>query len=148
MTFKAKQKGSAFEADAVEILNEEILGGRFRRVPGSGALGTTMGEPLLTSDISGRVEGMSRRFKIEAKCGYNSSTDKEVKQFTLKKEWLDKVAGEASNDAFATPLLIGKFSGARKGVKVFVAMDVKVFAEFINEISRLQKDLDKLTEEK
>jgi len=140
--FKSKQKGNTFEHDVVELLNKKVIGGNFRRIPGSGAMGTTMGEPLLTGDVSGKVEGIPTRFKIECKVGYNTSTDREVKQFTLKKEWLDKV-GEEAKDALSVPLLFGKFSGARKGVQVFVVMDIDVFSNMINEISRLQKELDK-----
>ena len=141
MTFKSKVKGGAFEHDAVELLNSKINGARFKRIPSSGALGTTFGEPLLTGDLKGEVEGIKRKFKVEAKCGYNSSTNKEVKQFTLKKEWLDKIIMEAK-DALSTPLLIGKFSGARKGVQVFVVLDIDTLAYFINEISRLNKELE------
>ena len=142
MVFKSKKKGNTFESDVVEILNQKIVGATFKRIPGSGALGTSMDEPLLTGDVSGKVEGLNERFKVEAKCGYNTSTDREVKQFTLKKEWLDKIIMEAKA-ALSIPLLIGKFSGARKGVQVFVVMDVDTFSNIINELSRLQKELDK-----
>lgn len=142
MVFRAKQKGNLWEHDVVEILNRKINDGNFRRIPGSGALGTVMDEPLLTGDVSGKIDGTSMRFKVECKCGYNTSTDKEVKQFTLKKEWLDKIADEAKA-SLSTPLLIGKFSGARKGIKEFVVLDVDTFSNLINEISRLQKELDK-----
>lgn len=140
--FKSKAKGNAWEHDVVEILNKEIVGGNFRRIPGSGAMGTIMDEPLLTGDVSGKVEGINQKFKIECKVGYNTSTNKEVKQFTLKKEWLDKIGDEAKN-ALAIPLLVGKFSGARKGVKEFAVLDINVFIYLINEIARLQKELDK-----
>jgi hypothetical protein len=139
--FKSKAKGNRFESDAVDLLNEKIKGAKFKKIPGSGMLGTSFDEPLLTADVSGTVEGIKRKFKVECKNGYNSSTNKEVKQFTLKKEWLDKVIMEAK-DALSTPLLIGKFSGARKGVQVFVVLDIDTFAYFINEISRLNKELD------
>lgn len=136
-----KRKGSDFERLAVEILNTLIKDAEFKKVPGSGALGTTLLEPLLTADIVGTVNSIPKKFKIECKVGYNSSKDKEVKQFTLKKEWLDKVIREA-NASFSIPLLMGKFSGAREGVKVFVTMDVETFAQIINHITRLQADLD------
>lgn len=142
MTFKAKQKGNNFEHDVVELLNANLKGGNFRRIPGSGAMGTAMDEPLLTGDVSGKIEGLPLRFKIECKVGYNTSTNKEVKQFTLKKEWLDKIGDEA-NAALSIPLLIGKFTGARKGVKEFVVTDFDVFCYLLNELARLRKELDK-----
>lgn len=136
-----KRKGSDFERLAVEILNTIIKDGEFKRIPGSGALGTTLVEPLLTSDIVGKVKSIPKKFKIECKVGYNSSKDKEVKQFTLKKEWLDKVRQEADS-SYSIPLLMGKFSGAVKGVKVFVTMDVEIFAQLINQITLLQEEID------
>lgn len=141
MVFKSKQKGNTFEHDAVELLNKLVDGAHFKRIPGSGALGTSFDEPLLTGDLSGTVDGIKRKFKVECKVGYNTSTNKEVKQFTLKKEWMDKIISE-SKDALSTPLLIGKFSGARKGVKEFVVLDIDTFAYFLNEISRLNRELN------
>lgn len=138
MPFKNKVKGNTFERFAVELLNELIRDSEWKRVPGSGALGTALGEPLLTSDIVGKVERIPKRFKVEAKVGYGGET-----QFTLKKEWLDKVRMEA-DATYSTPFLIGKFSGARQGVKVFTVMDVEVFAALINHISKLQEQLHNL----
>lgn len=146
MVNKSKIKGSKFEHDAVMILNKIIDGANFRRIPGSGAIGTSMGESLLTGDIKGVVDYFPKQFKIECKTGYNSSTNKEVKQFTLKKEWLDKIWEEAQG-TYSMPLLIGKFENARAGTKVFVVMDVDVFAELINRYTILQKSLDEESEE-
>lgn len=140
-----KVKGSAFERLAVDILNMLVENSKWKRIPGSGAIGTSLLEPLLTSDIVGKVDSIQRRFKMEAKVGYNSSKVEGVKQFVLKKEWLDKV-GEEAKASFSIPALIGKFSGAMKGVKVFVVLDVEVFAFLINEITRLNKEITDMEE--
>ena len=140
MSNPMKRKGSDFEKLAEVLLNTIIKDGKFKKVPGSGSLGTALFEPLLTADIVGKVASISKPFRIECKVGYNSSKDKEVKQFTLKKEWLDKVRREA-DATYSIPLLMGKFSGARDGVKVFVTMDVEIFAQIINEITRLHDAL-------
>ena len=144
MSNPQKRKGSDFERLAVEILNELIEDSDWKRVPGSGALGTILGEPILTSDILGKVKSIPKSFKVEAKVGYNSSKDKEVKQFTLKKEWLDKIRMEALQ-TFSLPFLIGKFSGAREGTKVFVVMDVQEFASIVNHITKLKNEVDRLS---
>ncbi len=138
MPFKNKVKGTTFERLAVEILSELIKDSEWKRIPGSGALGTSLGEPLLTSDIVGKVKSIPKRFKVEAKVGYGGA-----KMFTLKKEWLDKVRMEADAN-YSTPLLIGKFSGAREGVKVFVVTDVEIFASIINHITKLQEELHRM----
>ena len=136
MSNPMKQKGSDFERLAVELLNTLIKDSSWKRIPGSGAIGTTLGEPLLTSDIVGKVNSIPRKFKVEAKVGYGGA-----KQFTLKKLWLDKIKQEADG-TFSIPMLIGKFSGAREGVKVFVTLDVETFASIINHITKLQEELD------
>ena len=136
MSNPQKRKGSDFEKQAAELLTFLIKKSKFRRVPGSGMLGTILSEPLLNSDIKGKVSSISKEFKIEAKVGYNSSKDVGVKQFTLKKSWLDKIIEEASY-SFSIPMLIGKFLGAREGVKVFVVLDIQTFADLINMITDL-----------
>lgn len=143
MSNPSKIKGSNFERDVAEILTRLIKKSIWRRVAGSGAIGTIMFEPLLNSDVKGRVESIPQEFKVECKVGYNSSKDKAVKQFTLKKEWLDKIAQEASN-VFGIPILVGKFLGAREGTKVFVTMDVEVFAGLVNRVTELHEELLKL----
>jgi hypothetical protein len=140
MANKQKIKGSRWENDAVDILNKGVKRGSFKRIAGSGMLGTILGEPLLTSDIMGTVPSLPKRLKIEAKVGYNSSKAVGVKQFTLKKEWLDKVAEEAAA-SYGMPMLVGKFLGAREGVKSFVVMDMEVFMELVNRTTELFEEL-------
>lgn len=136
-----KRKGDDFERQAVELLTALIKDSEWKRIPGSGAIGTSLGEPLLTSDVVGKVASIPKKFKVECKSGYNSSKDSGIKQFTIKKEWLDKVQMEAKA-TFSIPILAGKFSGAREGTKVFVAMDIETFASIINQITKLQEQLD------
>lgn len=130
-----KNKGNGFERDAVKLLNNLIPDSTWRRVAGSGAIGTIASEPLLCGDITGEIEGFPRKFRVEAKVGYGGA-----KQFGLKKEWLDKIAMEAYN-TMSMPFLIGKFSGAREGTRVFAVLDIDTFADLLTQITRLQKEL-------
>lgn len=132
MTNKNKRKGSDWERQLVDLLNEN-LDGKFKRVPGSGAMGTLLNEGRLTGDVVGKVNGLSKELRIECKTGYGGS-----KQLTIQKEWLDKIGEEAGN-TFAFPLLVAKFSGARSGVKDFVVMDIDVFIELLNIVTLLDK---------
>ena len=131
-----KRKGSDWERQAVEILNAYIKRAVFKRIPGSGAIGTILNEPMLTSDIKGKVESFDKEFKIECKVGYGSAT-----QFTMKKLWLDKVREESDN-SYGIPLLMGKFSGAREGVKSFVVMDMDTFISIINRVTELYEEVE------
>lgn len=141
MVNKAKIKGSNFEREVTKILMDLIPGSEWKRIPGSGAIGTIIGESLLTGDIVGKIENYPVRFKGECKAGYNSSTNKEVKQFTIKKEWLDKIF-EQAQAIYSLPVLFCKFDNARSGTKVMAVMDVDVFAELINRYTILQESLD------
>ena len=139
MPFKNKVKGSNFERLTVEILTQLVEESEWKRIPGSGMLGTSLNEPLLTSDVSGKVNSISKKFKVECKTGYGGAT-----QFGLKKEWLDKTKMEA-DASYAIPILMGKFANAKDGVKVFVAMDVEIFASLLNQITKLKRELDSVT---
>lgn len=132
--FKAKRKGNTWERDAVKLLTQLINKSSWKRIPGSGAIGTSMDEPILTGDISGTVESLPKKIKAECKTGYGNA-----KQFTLKKDWLDKIKQEAEN-YYSMPMLVGKFSDARDGVKHFVVLDIDTFAYLINYITDLQDE--------
>ncbi len=139
MTNPQKRKGSDFERLTAELLNKLIKKSIWKRIPSSGAIGTIMMEPGLTSDVKGKVESIPQEFKVECKVGYNSSKVEGVKQFVLKKEWLDKVNQEALA-SYGIPMLVGKFTGAKEGVKVFVVLDIEVFSNLINRITELNEE--------
>lgn len=141
MVNKQKNKGSRWEHDAVEILNRKVERGRFKRIPGSGAIGTVLGESILTGDITGKVDGFYKGFKIEAKSGYGKG------QMAVKKIWLDKIKEEATA-AYAIPVLLGKFSDIRSGVKHFAILDIDTFIDILNYTSDLKRELDLIYEEK
>lgn len=124
-----KRKGTDFEREAVELLNSKIKKSKWKRIPGSGAIGTILGEASLTSDIVGEMDFLPRKFKLEAKVGYGGA-----KQLALKKEWIDKVLEEAAA-SFSVGGVIGKFSGARSGTKVFVVLDIDTFSYLMNELA-------------
>jgi len=122
----------------VNLLNKKLQKANFKRIPASGAMGTLLGEPALTSDVKGKVEGISQNFRIEAKVGYGGS-----KQLTLKKEWLDKIADEAAM-TYDIPLLMCRFSGSRSGVENFAVMDLEVLVDLLNLITAMSMELNEL----
>ena len=128
MSNPKKIKGTAWENLLADLLNEKIDGAKAKRIPGSGAIGTIVKEPFLQGDVRANFEGFGRPFKFEAKVGYGGS-----KQLTVKKEWLDKIIEEASND-YSIPALACKFSGARKkdGVQYFIILDFDTFCDIMN----------------
>jgi hypothetical protein len=147
MMVNSKEKGSRFEHDAADALNKKIKYGKFNRIYASGSVGTVLNVPGLMGDISGEIRGLPKHIKMECKIGYSNIKDKESKSISLRKEWFDKIAEEANAD-YSYPMMIGKFDRVTKGTKYFVSMDVEVFAELMNLISNLQKELDLIYENK
>jgi hypothetical protein len=144
MSNPQKRKGTDFEKQVVELLNGEVKDGVFKRVPGSGALGTILDEPGLTADVKGKIPSIPKGLRIECKSGYNTSSNKEAKSLGLKKQWLDKVIAEAES-TYELPLLMGKFLGAREGVKVFAVMDINTFTYLLNRITELHDEINRLS---
>lgn len=137
MVNKNKKKGTQWENDAVKRLN--TFAGYWKRVPGSGAMGTILNEPLLVGDIRGKtMDFMNKDFVLEAKTGYGGA-----KQLTIQKEWFDKITEEADMN-FAYPGVVCKFAGARIGTKQFIAFDIDVFGELLRYIKALSVELDKV----
>ena len=120
-----KRKGSQWERDATKILMKLLPGSTWKRIAGSDAIGTIMGEPLLAGDISGHIPSIGRRFRAEAKVGYGGA-----KQLAVKREWLEKIREESAGTQ-SIPMLICKFSGAHGTSKQFVAFDFQALRLFL-----------------
>jgi hypothetical protein len=140
MTNKQKVKGSAWESQAVKLLQDGIQDSRFQRVVGSGAIGTSMNEPLLTGDIKGEIKHFPMKLRGEAKAGYNHSTT-EAKSFSVKKEWFDKIKKEAKQ-TYSFPFLICKFDNVHSGVKLFVSLDIDDFIYLMNYIHDIHQMIE------
>jgi len=139
MANKQKDKGTRWERDAVELLKEAFPTGQFRRMAGSGAIGTIMEEPLLAGDLSARFTFFPREFRIEAKTGYGGAT-----QLAVKREWFIKIKEEAER-TYSLPMLMGKFSGSRGDCKYFVAFDYETFVVFMKIVEEISKSEAELT---
>jgi hypothetical protein len=144
---KQKIKGSSFERQIAEYLNEKLLDGHFKRIPGSGSIGTAVGESILTGDINGEIKGFPKTLKAECKFGYSNKAGKDAKSLTLQKEWLDKIKQEAETN-YRMPIFFGKFDNVHTGVKAFVAFDLETFIMLANHITKLKEELDMFYEEK
>lgn len=140
---RQKNKGDNAEREIRDYLNEHLLDGEWKKMPGSGALGSNLGISILTGDLTGRIYGFPKPLKAECKAGYGNKLHPECKSLRVEKEWLDKIKEEAEL-AFAMPLFFGKFDNIRKGVKYFAALDIETFVELANFITSLRKELDKL----
>ena len=91
MVNKSKIKGSKWERDLAKALSAQAE--ISKRIPGSGAIGTTIGEPGLMGDLVVTYKFLPAPLKIEAKYGYGGST-----QMTVKREWMEKIREQASYD--------------------------------------------------
>jgi len=133
MVNKQKQKGTRWENDLVDLLNEKITEGNAKRIPSSGAIGTILKEPILTGDVVAKYPGLSKKIKFDAKVGYGSDVSLRV-----QREWLTKIRMEAEQD-YSHPALACKFSGARvkDGVQYFIVLDIDTFCAIINHMNDL-----------
>lgn len=132
MVNKSKRKGSDFEREFVEMLNSSIYGANAKRVPASGAMGTSLNEPLLEGDVKATFKGLNKpiRFELKARSG--------ATQLAVKREWMNKIKMEAEH-SFAYPSVACKLIGARKadGVKFFVIFDFDTFVELMEYVGKL-----------
>ncbi len=131
----SKDKGARWERDAVELLNEKYEY-TWKKVPGSGALGTILSIDELKADLVGRYYFLPFAFRGEAKTGYGGA-----KQLAVKREWLEKVRMQADG-AFLheVPLLIAKFSGSRSDVRYFVIFDFDAFNDVLEATETLYNE--------
>lgn len=131
----SKQKGARWERDAVKILNEQYEH-TWKKVPGSGALGTILSIDELKADLVGRYYFLPFTFRGEAKTGYGGA-----KQLAVKREWLEKVRGQAEG-AFLheVPILIAKFSGSRSDVRYFTILDFDAFHDILEAAETLYNE--------
>lgn len=137
MVNRQKNKGTKWERDLAKELNTLLDTDSWKRVPGSGALGTILKESRLMGDVTGNVEWLGN-IVLEAKVGYGGS-----KQLAIKKAWFDKVAEEAEI-SHSIPAVACKFSNARTGVRHFIAFDIEVFAEIMKQGNAILKELEEL----
>jgi Holliday junction resolvase len=134
MVNKSKVKGYQFEHEFVDMIESSIYGSEAKRIPASGAMGTSLHEPLLEGDIKATFKGLNKpiRFELKARSG--------ATQLAVKREWMNKIKMEAEH-SFAYPAVACKLIGARKadGVKFFVVLDFETFCSIIEYIGKLSE---------
>jgi hypothetical protein len=142
MVNKQKIKGTQWENQIVGLIQDNIKNSKAKRIAGSGAIGTSLQEPLLTGDIIIDFKSFPKKFRAEAKVGYGGE-----KQLTLKRDWFNKIKAEAES-SYSIPIIICKFLGSRKtdGIQYFVSIDFDTFCSIINYIEDLKQELDSKVE--
>jgi len=140
MVNKNKIKGSNWERKAAEELNKKFPD-TWRRIPLSGALGTTLDIPSLQGDVSGNYLFLPFKFYGEAKVGYGGAS------MTIQKEWFDKIKKEAENN-YAKPVVLLKFEKSNSGVRHVIAMDFETWDDIMLHIQSLRDELEKLYDER
>jgi len=127
----SKRKGANWERDAIKILNQKYPN-TWKKIPGSGSLGTIMHWDNLRGDLIGNYYFLPKRIRGEAKTGYGGAT-----QLTVKRDWLSKIREEAETNLGDIPCLICKFSGSRTDVRYFIAFDFNAWYDLLDCIEEL-----------
>jgi Holliday junction resolvase len=135
---KQKVKGSRWEHDAVELLNKEFPD-VWKRIPMSGALGTSLEISELEGDLRGKYYFFPAKLVAEAKVGYGGS------HMQIQKEWFDKIADSAKR-VYGLPIVLLKFEKSRSGVKHVVAMDFYTWDTLMTYIKELYDELEEIHE--
>jgi hypothetical protein len=138
---RSKIKGDKFERDAAKMLSEN--GAIFKRVPGSGSIGTNLGMASLTGDLQGHYPWFRRDFRLEAKVGYGTS-----KQMTLKREWFTKIRDQAALDN-KYPAVVIKFNdvtGGDIGSATAICFNLDVWNQLMSDIKELNDEYTVLLE--
>lgn len=143
---KQKDKGNQWERDAVILLNRDFPGA-WKRIPLSGAMGTSLEIAELIGDLRGKYPFFPLKFVGEAKVGYGGT------QMQIQKGWFDKVAEEAKS-IYGLPVVLLKFEKARSGVRHVIAMDFDTwdtimtgYQELHDEVVKLRAELEKAIED-
>ena len=140
MTFKSKDKGSRWERESASELSKS--GGSWKRIPGSGSLGTNLKMPELMGDLSGHYNWFKKKFLGEGKFGYGGS-----KQLTLKREWITKNREQAVlNNSYPTLLL--KFSDVTSGdgSAKLICFNFDTWNQMMSDVQELYENYLKLVE--
>jgi Holliday junction resolvase len=137
MVNKNKVKGSRWEADLVKLLEPQAE--YVKRIPGSGAIGTSLKETRLTGDVKLKYKFLPKEFKIEAKTGYGGATS-----MTIQRGWMSKVREEAKNNG-SYPAVSFKFkdvmAGDRESAK-WMCMSIEDWNSMMSYLNELFLDLD------
>ena len=135
-----KKKGSKFERDLAKYMSSA---GEWKRVPGSGALGTITNTPSLFGDVYGKLHPDLPEFTfiVEAKHGYGGST-----QITMKREWVDKAVeytkkfASSGTGMVPYPLVVIKPNYARMDDSI-VVIRLADFRDMLINIIRIYEDM-------
>jgi Holliday junction resolvase len=137
MTNPQKIKGTNWERVLAKQLGEhaEVA----KRIPGSGALGTTLGDSRLTGDVYVKYKFMPRSLKIEAKYGYGGST-----QMTIKRLWMTKVREESSanNSIPAVAIKFRDVTGGDTESSKWICFTVEDWNGLVKYLNELFDDLE------
>ncbi len=131
----------AWEILARELLNRPYQGKQlWRRVPGSGALGTIMQYGQLKGDLMGKYPFLPFTFRAEAKVGYGGA-----KQIAMKREWFDKIREEAAGNFNELPCVLMKYSGVHApNTQHVIAFDFETYQKIIDVIESMYDEIVEL----
>ncbi len=148
----SKRKGSDFERWLAKRLSELLEDSFWKRVPGSGALGTQLRESLLAGDVYGYLRDDLREFAFvfESKYGYGGKN-----QVSFKRGWIEQAKeNQQQRGPDFIPAIAFKFKEAKKNNTV-ICFELSDFVELLNRIVRLKdeyeivvNDLNNIIEEK
>ena len=140
----ALKKGKEFEKETA------ALAGKYgKRIPSSGAFGTTMGEKALAGDAKWVFPfnmGGGNEVHVECKHGYDRSK-KEQKSMTIYREWFEKHLNQSKAMDFV-PMFAMKFKFTQQnGLSKFVLIPFPVMEKLIQDMENMYLEIEELKNE-
>jgi hypothetical protein len=134
------KKGKRWEREAANNLTKGE--GQWKRVPGSGALGSRIGDASLKGDAVGRYPWWRRPFRAEAKYGYGTS-----RQMQLQRAWVQKIRDQ-SKGSDSLPCLLLKFKNVTTGdpSAKLIVFDFETWNKMMDSLAELWEEHLKLLE--
>ena len=134
-------KGKRWEREVANNLS--VNAGEWKRIPGSGAIGSTTGDATLQGDVVGRYPWWHRPIRAEAKYGYGTSS-----RLQILRDWIIKIR-EQSRGSNSLPCLLLKFKNVTTGdpSAKLIAFDLETWNKMMGMLNTFWEEHLRLLEE-
>ena len=140
-----KRKGKAFERETAAV-----AGKYGKRIPMSGALGTSFGSKDLAGDVEWKFPwdmGGGKEIHVECKHGYDRTKREDQKSMTIYREWFEKHLTQAKALDFV-PMFAMKFKFTQQdGLSKFILVPFPIMEKLIKDMENMYLEIEELRSE-
>jgi len=130
-----------------ELKTASLAGKRGKRIPRSGAIGTTEGIGKLCGDARWDLPWLQKTVAIECKHGYSKEGER-AKSMTIQKEWFDKHLEQSERGNFYPVFAMKlKFAAGKDGLTEYMLIPFPVMQTILKEMENLYLEVEELRDE-